>query len=101
MNRTVRLLESFEQQLVVTRVLEDGSPGVATGRRVVDRAGVFEPRRFGHRPIGSHGARPKNRKPDLTPPGPSLFLGLAFQAARFSLRADNPEALTAALVRVS
>ena len=57
-----RLLQSLEQPLVVTLVLEDGSPEVATGHHVMDRAGIFDPQRSGHGPILSHGARPENRK---------------------------------------
>jgi hypothetical protein len=56
-----RLLQSLEQPLVVTLVLEDGSPEVVTGHHVMDRAGVFDPQRSGHGPILSHGARPENR----------------------------------------
>src|SRR5208282_3369775 len=46
-----RLLQSLEQPLVVTLVLEDGSPEVATGHHVMDRAGIFDPQRPGHGPI--------------------------------------------------
>ena len=34
-----RLLQSLEEPLVITLVLEDGSPEVATGHHVMDRAG--------------------------------------------------------------
>jgi len=61
-----RLLQSLEQPPEVTLVLEDGSPEVATEHHVMDRAGIFAPQRSGHGPIISHGARPENRKPDLT-----------------------------------
>ena len=59
-----RLLQSLEQPLVVTLVLEDGAPEVATGHHVMDRAGIFDPQRSGHGPVLSqisHGARPGNR----------------------------------------
>src|SRR5271157_3821275 len=61
-----RLLQSLEEPLVITLVLEDGSPEVATGHHVMDRAGIFDPQRSGHGLIISHGARPANRKPDMT-----------------------------------
>ena len=49
-----RLLQSLEQPLVVRLVLEDGSPAVATGHHVMDRAGIFDPQRSGHGPRLSH-----------------------------------------------
>ena len=52
------------------RAPQDGSPEVATGHHVMDRAGIFDPQRSGHGPIKSHGARPENRKPDLIPRSP-------------------------------
>jgi hypothetical protein len=61
-----RLLQSLEQPLLVTLVLEDGSPEVATGHHVMDSAGIFDPQRSGHGPLLSHGARPDHRKPDPT-----------------------------------
>src|SRR5271157_4083937 len=66
----------LEQPLVVTFVLEDGSPEVATGHHVMDRAGIFDPQRSGHGPILSHGARPEHRKPDPTPRSPLYLRGL-------------------------
>ena len=38
-----RFLQSVEQPMVVTLVLEDGSPEAATGYRGMDRAGLFDP----------------------------------------------------------
>src|SRR5271157_1939950 len=62
-----RLLQSLEQPLVITLVLEDRPPEVATGHHVMNRAGVFDPQWSGHEPILPHGARRENRKPALTP----------------------------------
>ena len=62
-----RLLQSLEEPLVVTLILEDGPPLVATGHHVMDRAGVFDPQWSGHGPILPPGARRENRKPALTP----------------------------------
>ena len=56
-----RLLQSLEEPLVITLVLEDGPPEVATGHHVMDRAGIFYPQRSGHVLTISHGARPGNR----------------------------------------
>src|SRR5271157_3403433 len=70
----------LEQPLVVTFVLEDGSPEIATGHHVMDRAGIFDPQRSGHSPIISHGARPKNRTSprEATSAGPACARWLRF-----------------------
>ena len=60
-----RLLRSLEQPPVVTLVLEDGPPLVATGHQVMSRSGVFDPQWSGRGPILPHAARPENRKPAI------------------------------------
>src|SRR5271157_6511659 len=61
-----RLLRSLEQPPVVTLVLEDGPPLVATGHQVMSRAGVLDPQWSGHGLTLPHAARRENRKPALT-----------------------------------
>ncbi len=62
-----RLLQSLEQPLVITFVLEDAPSLDATGHHVMDRARVFDPQWSGHGPILPHGARRENRKAALAP----------------------------------
>jgi len=50
-----RLLQSFEQPLAFSLVLENGSPIVATGHQLMDRTGVLDPQGSGHDPRLSHG----------------------------------------------
>src|SRR5271157_5570827 len=51
-----RLLQSVEQPLVVRLVLEDGSPEVATGHHVMDRAAIFDPQWSGDSTTGNREA---------------------------------------------
>ena len=79
-----RLLESFEQQLVVTRVLEDGSPGVATGHRVVDRCRRHSNRDgFGHRPMRITRGSPQKPEAGFDPAWPLVVPRSCFSSGSF------------------
>jgi len=79
-----------EQTLVVRLVLENGSPEVATGHHVMGRARMFDPQRSGHGPTVSHGARPDNRKPDLTPRSQLTYNAFTFTESTAPIRWISP-----------
>jgi len=65
------LLQCFEQRLAVMLALEDGSPEVATGHHVMDRAGRIRSAKVWSRPNAI--TRSSSQKPDPTPAKPPGF----------------------------